>query len=115
MIEIVPAADPASRSFLVKVELPSDTRLRSGLFGSARFPRGERTSLLIPRSAIVERGQLQGIYVIDANQIAGLRYITVGKTSEERVEVLSGLQGGEKLIAAPGTRELGGKRVAANP
>ena len=115
VIEIVPAADPASRSFLVKVELPSDTRLRSGLFGSARFPRGERTSLLIPRSAIVGRGQLQGIYVIDANQIAGLRYITLGKTSEERVEVLSGLQGGEKLIAAPGNRELGGKRVAANP
>ena len=42
LVQIVPAADPASRSFLVKVELPADTRLRSGFFGRARFPRGER-------------------------------------------------------------------------
>lgn len=113
VVQIVPAADPASRSFLVKIELPSDSRLRSGLFGRARFPRGERTSLLIPRSAVVARGQLHGVYVIDANQIAGLRYITLGKTAGQQVEVLSGLQDGEKMIAAPGDRELGGKRIAA--
>jgi RND family efflux transporter MFP subunit len=113
VVQIVPAADSASRSFLVKVELPSDTRLRSGLFGRARFPRGERTSLLIPRSAVVQRGQLQGAYVIGANQIAGLRYVTLGKTSGDQVEVLSGLQAGEKLVTAPGDRELGGKRIAA--
>jgi RND family efflux transporter MFP subunit len=113
VVQIVPAADSASRSFLVKVELPSDTRLRSGLFGRARFPRGERTSLLIPRSAVVQRGQFQGAYVIGANQIAGLRYVTLGKTSGDQVEVLSGLQAGEKLVTAPGDRELGGKRIAA--
>jgi RND family efflux transporter MFP subunit len=115
IVQIVPAADPTSRSFLVKIELPSDSGLRSGLFGRARFPRGERTSLLIPRSAVVERGQLQGVYVMDTNQIAGLRYITLGKSAGDQVEVLSGLQAGEKLIAAPGDRELGGKRIAARP
>jgi RND family efflux transporter MFP subunit len=111
VVQIVPAADPASRSFLVKVELPADTRLRSGLFGRARFARDERSSVLIPRSAIVERGQLQGVYVIDANQTAGLRYITLGKAAGQQVEVLSGLQEGEKLVAAPANRELGGKRI----
>jgi RND family efflux transporter MFP subunit len=115
IVQIVPAADPTSRNFLVKVELPSDSRLRSGLFGRARFPRGERTSVLIPRSAVVEHGQLQGVYVMDTNQIAGLRYITLGRTAGDQVEVLSGLQAGEKLIAAPGDRELGGKRIAARP
>ena len=115
IVQIVPAADPASRSFLVKIELPSDSRLRSGLFGRVRFPRGERSSLLIPHSAVVQRGQLQGIYVMDTNQIAGLRYITLGRTAGDQVEVLSGLQAGEKLIAAPGERELGGKRIAARP
>jgi RND family efflux transporter MFP subunit len=115
IVQIVPAADPTSRSFLVKIELPSDSGLRSGLFGRARFPRGERTSLLIPRSAVVERGQLQGVYVMDTNQIAGLRYISLGKSAGDQVEVLSGLQAGEKLIAAPGDRELGGKRIAARP
>jgi RND family efflux transporter MFP subunit len=111
VIEIVPEADPASRSFLVKVELPSDPALRSGLFGRAQFTRGERTALLIPRTAIVERGQLQGIYVLDQNRIAGLRYITLGKPSAHQVEVLAGLQAGEMLIGDPGSRELSGKKI----
>jgi RND family efflux transporter MFP subunit len=112
VVQIVPAADPASRSFLVKIELPPDSRLRSGLFGRARFLRGERSALFIPRTALVERGQLQGLYVLDANQIAGLRYVTLGNSVGEQVEVLTGLQGGETLIAAPGERELSGKRIA---
>ena len=109
--EIVPAADPASRSFLVKVELPADPALRSGLFGRAQFARGERTALLVPRTAIVERGQLQGIYVLDQNRIAGLRYITLGKPSAQVVEVLAGLQAGERLIGDPAGRELSGKKI----
>jgi RND family efflux transporter MFP subunit len=111
VVEIVPAADPASRSFLVKVELPTDPALRSGLFGRARFAHGERSALLVPRTAVVERGQLQGIYVLDQNRIAGLRYITLGKPSAQQVEVLAGLQAGEVLVADPGNQELGGKRI----
>lgn len=113
--QIVPAADPASRSFLVKIALPEDARLRSGLFGRGRFPRGERTAVLIPRSAVVARGQLSGVYVLDANQIASLHYLSLGQDAGENVEVLSGLQGGETLVAAPGDRELGGKRISPQP
>ena len=111
VVEIVPAADSASRSFLVKIEMPSDPALRSGLFGRAQFSRGERSSLLIPRTAVIERGQLQGIYVLDQNKIASLRYITLGKSSGAQVEVLAGLQAGETLIADPGSRELSGKKI----
>jgi multidrug efflux pump subunit AcrA (membrane-fusion protein) len=82
VVQIVPAADPASRAFLVKIELPPDTRLRSGLFGRAQFLRGERQALLIPRSAVVERGQLQGVFVLDQNKVANLRYVTLGKSME---------------------------------
>jgi RND family efflux transporter MFP subunit len=115
IVQIVPAADPASRSFLVKVELPADTRLHSGLFGRAQFARGDRSALLIPRTSLVERGQLEGVYVLDANQVAELRYVTLGKSAGEKVEVLSGLQEGDKMVAAPGDRELGGKRIAIRP
>ena len=111
VVQIVPAADAASRTFLVKIELPTDTRLRSGLFGRAQFSRGERQALLIPRSAVVERGQLQGIYVLDQNRVASLRYITLGKPSGAEVEVLAGLQDGERLVAKPGAVDLNGKRV----
>jgi RND family efflux transporter MFP subunit len=113
--QIVPAADPASRSFLVKISLPTDARLRSGLFGRAHFARGQRQALLIPRTSAVERGQLEGVYVLDANQIAELRYVTLGANAGDKVEVLSGLQDGDKLVAAPGERELGGKRIATQP
>jgi RND family efflux transporter MFP subunit len=111
--EIVPAADPASRSVLVKIELPSAPALRSGLFGHAQFTRGERSALLILRTAVVERGQLQGIYVLDQNRIAELRYVTLGKPSAGQVEVLAGLQSGEMLVADPGGAELDGKRIDA--
>ena len=113
VVQIVPAADPASRTFLVKIELPTDTRLRSGLFGRAQFSRGERKALLIPRSAVVERGQLQGIFVLDQNQVASLRYISLGKTSGSGIEVLAGLQDGERVVAKPGALDLNGKRVEA--
>jgi len=113
VVQIVPAADPASRTFLVKIDLPTDTRLRSGLFGRAQFSRGERQALLIPRSAVVERGQLQGVLVLDQNGVANLRYITLGKPSGVAIEVLAGLQDGERLVTKPGAVDLNGKRVEA--
>lgn len=115
VVQIVPAADPGSRAFLVKIELPGDSRLYSGLYGRAQFRRGERKSLLIPRTALVERGQLHGVFVLDQNRVANLHYVTLGKMSGEDVEVLAGLQGGEKLVTAPGDRELDGQRIEAEP
>jgi RND family efflux transporter MFP subunit len=111
VVQIVPAADPESRALLVKIELPTDTRLRSGLFGRAQFSRGEQPALLIPRSALVERGQLQGVFVLDQNKVANLRYVTLGKFSGSEIEVLSGLQSGEWFVANPGERDLNSKRI----
>jgi RND family efflux transporter MFP subunit len=113
--QIVPAADPGSRSFLVKIDLPADARLRSGLFGRAQFSRGKRLSLLIPQTAVVARGQLQGVYVLDPTKIASLRYITLGKNNGAEVEVLAGLQEGERLVVNPGGLDLNGKRIEAQP
>jgi membrane fusion protein, multidrug efflux system len=111
VVQIVPAADSESRAFLVKIELPADPRLRSGLFGRAQFSRGKQLALLIPRSAVVERGQLQGVFVLDQNKFASLRYVTLGKPSGSEIEVLSGLQGGERFVANPGERNLNSKRI----
>lgn len=111
VVQIVPAADPASRAFLVKIDLPADPRLRSGLFGRAEFYRGKQQTLLIPRSAVVERGQLQSVFVLDQNNVASLRYITLGKSSGPEIEVLSGLQSGDRFVANPGERDLNRKRI----
>lgn len=109
--QIVPVADPASRSFVVKVELPADARLRSGLSGHARFNRGERQAITVPRDAVLDRGQLQAVYVVGQDKLANLRYVTLGKPVGNRVEVLAGLQEGEWLVAQPGDRELAGRKI----
>jgi RND family efflux transporter MFP subunit len=116
IVQIVPAADPASRSFLVKVELPADARLRSGLSGHAHFNRGERQAITIPREAVLDRGQLQAVYVVGQDKLANLRYVTLGKPAgaPQQVEVLAGLQPGEWVVAQPGDRELAGKRIEAS-
>jgi len=111
VVQIVPAADPGSRSFLVKLELPSDPRIRSGLFGRAVFAHGTRQTVVLPRSSIISRGQLQAVYVLGGNNIADLRYVTLGRSSGQKVEVLSGLQPGDRVVAAPGGRELAGRRI----
>src|ERR1035438_9333090 len=76
--EIDPAADPASHSFLVKINLSTSSQLRAGMYGTAVFANGVRQAIAIPRSAIVFRGSLVCAYVLDANGIAQLRYLTLG-------------------------------------
>jgi RND family efflux transporter MFP subunit len=111
--EIIPAADSASRTVTVKLELPADADLRSGLFGRARFVMGERQALTVPLSALVERGQLTGVYVVDPRSVARFRLVTAGERRAGRAEILSGLAAGER-IAGDGTDRLSdGARVAA--
>jgi RND family efflux transporter MFP subunit len=95
--EIVPAIDPASRSGIVKIDLPALPSVRSGSFGRAVFQSGSRTLLAVPAAAIAERGQLQSVFVAD-NDVARVRIITTGQRNKDRAEVLSGLTPGEKVI-----------------
>jgi multidrug efflux pump subunit AcrA (membrane-fusion protein) len=71
--------------------------------------------LLIPSSAIVDRGQLLGVFVLSDAGMAQLRYITLGTHLGDVVEVLSGLQEGERFVQAPGTRDLSGKQISTQP
>lgn len=111
VVQIVPAADPGSRSFLVKLQLPPDPRIRSGLFGRALFAHGTRQATVVPSAAVMQRGQLQAVYVVDDKKIADLRYVTLGHNLGRNVEVLSGLAPGDRIVSDPAGRELAGKKV----
>ena len=114
--EIVPAADPGSRSFIVKVGLPGGgVQLRSGLYGKARFISGQRQVLAIPQTAITQRGQLVGVFVVDQSGVARLRLIKTGKTLGNRIEVLSGLNGGEQIVVDSVGSVQDGSRVRDTP
>jgi RND family efflux transporter MFP subunit len=112
--EIVPAADPSSHSFLVKIDLPTSSQMRAGMYGTAEFANGTRQAILIPRSAVVARGSLSCVYVLDRRSIAQLRYVTLGAAQGNLVEVLSGVSVGEKLVDVPSDRELAGKRIESS-
>jgi len=115
MAEIVPAADPASHSFTVKIDLAFTGKLHVGMYGTAAFATGTHQAILIPRSAVVLRGSLACAYVLDRNDIAQLRYLTLGAVQENNVEVLSGISAGERLVDDPADRDPAGKRIEAKP
>lgn len=111
--QIVPAADPASHTFQVKINVPSSKQLRAGMYGTAEIAMGKRQAVVVPRSAVVMRGSLPCAYVLDGNGIALLRYVTLGHEQAGFVEVLSGISAGEKLVDDPADRDLAGKSIDA--
>ncbi len=110
--EIMPAADPTSRSVVVKIDLPDTRGLRSGQYGVAAFPTGERVVTAVPRGALVERGQMTGIFVVDDSNVARLRFVTTGERSGESVEILSGLDEGQRFVAENAGSLADGRKVA---
>jgi RND family efflux transporter MFP subunit len=108
--EIVPSVDAASRTYIVKIDLPAMPNLRSGMFGRAMFPLGTRKVATIPPPALVEHGQLQSVFVIE-DGCARTRLITTGERRQSAVEVLSGLSEGEKLVSPVPAGLTDGARV----
>jgi len=99
IVKVVPSIDPASRTFLIEIAL-QDQPLRTGLYGKVLIPQGKKESLLIPAAAIVERGQLTGVFVVDEKGIIAYRLIKTGKIYDGLAEVLSGLSKGESIIVS---------------
>ncbi len=109
--EIEPGADPSSHTAQVKVDLPPDSALRSGLFGRAWFREGDRQAIVVPGAAILDRGQLRGLYVVDSAGIIHFRLVTLGPGTPAGRVVLSGLGSGDRVVTNPGARELDGRKL----
>ena len=111
VVEASPSADPLSRTFRVKIALPEQPGISSGMYGKALCPRGERQTLLIPQNALIKRGQLEQVFSVDESQTAHLRLIKTGKVFGDQLEILAGLQEGEVIIANPKPGLKDGSRV----
>ena len=118
MTEIVSASDPGSRSSTVKIDLFDEkgrsiglSVLRSGLFGRARFPVGQKQILKVPQKAILQRGQLVSVFVVDSSKILHLRLIKTGRQYGDQFEVLSGLNDGDRIVVEGMERVNEGDRV----
>lgn len=100
MKQIVPTADPNSRSFIVKVPLKNSGHLISGMFGRIELPRGTREVIMIPVNSLVRRGQLESVYVVDVHNQAALRWIKTGSVRDNQIEIVSGLMDGDRIITS---------------
>ena len=112
--EISPVADPVSRTFRVKLDLPQTEGLRTGQFGRVSVPVAEVKLLLVPQSAVLKRGQMELVFVAKDGK-ATLRLVKSGKVLEGRVEVLSGLEEGEQVIVSETMKLTDGQPVTIQP
>jgi multidrug efflux pump subunit AcrA (membrane-fusion protein) len=113
--EVFPAIDPMSRAFLVKVDLPEGAdseRFAPGRFVRVELRAGEAQTMRVPESAVMHRGQLELVYVVEGDR-ARLRLVTLGRAREGFVEVLSGLNPGDAVVVQAQQIAEEGTRVAA--
>jgi RND family efflux transporter MFP subunit len=103
--ELVPSADPASRTFIAKVDL-TGKGLKSGMFGRGIISLGSSVNgMMLPKRAIVERGALTSVWIVEKDTTARMRLVKVGKTVGDKVEILSGLTSGERVVVG-GTEKI---------
>ncbi|WP_022669232.1 efflux RND transporter periplasmic adaptor subunit [Desulfospira joergensenii] len=94
--EIVPYADPATRTFLVKAALPHTPGIYPGMFGRLMIPVGRENTLVVPREAVIRVGQLEQILVLRDKTWQRV-YVKTGKILKDKIEVLAGLSGNETI------------------
>jgi len=97
-----PYADPETHTFRVRMNLENpEGDLFPGMLVKVNLPVAERSALWIPASALVERGELRAVYLLDDKGLPRLRQVRIGSREGDRLEVLSGLSEGERLVLSP--------------
>jgi membrane fusion protein, multidrug efflux system len=112
--EIAPAADPNSRTFLVKLDLPNTTGLRAGQFGRVAMPVGVTSALRVPASAVTLRGQMELVFMVVDGK-AQLRIVKTGKRIGDEVELVSGVAAGERIVAENAAGLADGQPLIVTP
>jgi len=99
--EVVPAADPRTRTFLVKVGIPELPGAQPGMFGRLIIPADSRQAVLVPERSIRRMGQLETVLVKENGEWKDY-YVKTGKVLDGMIEILSGLSGGETVAVFGG-------------
>jgi RND family efflux transporter MFP subunit len=113
IVRLVSSGDPVTRGFQVKVSVPDTPGLLPGMFGRAQFTVGSRKAVVVPTTALVDRGGLTGVYVVDADGAARFRWLRTEHGADGGRVVLAGLDGGERIVVAPDSKMREGDRIVA--
>ena len=111
--QVVSASDVRTHSFIVKVDVPAEKGLITGMYGKAFFSIGKREALVIPQSAVVEMSGISGVYVVSADGTAVFQMVQLGETHGNDREVVSGLKKGDRVIADKHLGRIDGKIIVA--
>jgi RND family efflux transporter MFP subunit len=110
--QVVQASDVRTHSFIVKIDIPANKGLVTGMYGKASFTIGKHEAILIPKTALVEMSGIPGVYLVSADRSAVFQMIQTGDEHGNMVEVISGLKKGDCVISDKHAGGLDGKRVA---
>jgi len=107
VVTVTPSTDASSRSSVVKLALPADPRLRSGQFGRARIPIGQRPGIVVPIAAVRRHESVTSVFVVDRG-FARSRLVRIGEDRGKQIEIIAGLEGGEQVIVSDVERLVDG-------
>ncbi len=110
--KVIRAANPGSRTYDIEAAIGNpDPRLRSGMFARVSIPIGVRQAVLVPAGAVIKRGQLSGVWIVRQDGTAHLRWVRLGRTFGDSVEILSGMNGDETVVLSTQQPLVEGDRV----
>ncbi|KAA5824502.1 efflux RND transporter periplasmic adaptor subunit [Algibacter amylolyticus] len=114
--EVSTSAKNTGGQYLVKIDLDkTDANILSGMFTTVQFPvesKAIASMVLIPTNAIVTKGQLSGVYTVSQSNTAFLRWLRLGRTFGDQVEVLSGLNADEAYIVSAEGKLYNGAKIS---
>lgn len=105
---IIPSGDPVTRRYQVDLALAVSPEILPGMFGRAEFVLGSSPAPAIPKQALFRRGGLEGVFVVDGNNVAHFRWLRLGREWNGSMEVTSGLSVGERILSQGDDNVRGG-------
>ena len=96
--QIVYSGDPVARSYKVSIALPQRPDIYTGMFGRATFVVGKRNNITIPDSAMVKKGGLDGVYLVDEENKVWFRWLRIRRHWPGKAEIAAGLSSGERIL-----------------
>ncbi|MFZ5494627.1 MAG: efflux RND transporter periplasmic adaptor subunit [Verrucomicrobiota bacterium] len=115
LAELSSAADPAARTVPAKFTVPAGAAVRSGQFARLQVPGETITTLLAPAAAVSRAGQLERVFVVGAGSRAVLRIVKTGAARDDRIEILAGVDPGERLVLHAPADLREGRRLEVRP
>ena len=109
--QVIPASDIRTHSFIVKIDVPSDKSLMTGMYGKALFSTGSREAILVPKTAVVDMSGISGVYIVSAEGTAVFQMVQLGEAQGEAIEATTGLKAGDRVIVNKQAAGFDGRKV----